>query len=484
MNKQIIDELLNKARSYPKVEGYLRGLDKLRIDEGEDVPVTKREKAVRQADENAAKRLESQGKSMDQSTFDYILKCHSHVLGGETEDSLKTKKKQAPKANDHVFGNDPNDDRGSEYEMVEVKEPEAYKSEESDLVKSIEALLEKATYHGVGSREGKIYVQGTHKNPKAHGKVSSPQLSEARKKEIIEGSRKKALTQAEIGGLHGQADKLRTAKSIDSDDLNKNLREGYKKEAIRQTGKDYDHNAEADYERSKEIRDEHPGITAAEPGREENYKKEASLREKLSPKSIDERTTDLVRSLNVDYGPRRSGVSRGGWRQDPDAGIEREKEDKINYEKVSKEREKEDKRDRKTGIRENAEAGPRYDDLEMSLDDRTCDLVKDLTKDLTKEREKEIHSAVMAARMIKHDVPGADEMDYKPEDLARVVRTHNNIAAKRSLKRSLKSVIDTWKDDSPYITKGSTIMPLGPGGQIQDLAKDDSDDEDEDNGAE
>ena len=376
MDRQIIDELLNKARSYPKVEGYLRGLDKRRIDEGEDVPVTKREKAVRQADENAAKRLESQGKSME--------KCHTHVLDGETEDSLKAKKKQAPKAKDHVFGNDPNDKRGSEYEMVEVKEPQAYKSlssgfEPSDLVKSINALLEKATYHGVGSRAGKISVQGTHKNPKAHGKVSSPSLSEERKKEIIEGGRKKALTQAEMGGLHAQAAKIR------------------------------------------------------------------------AEKSLDERTADLVKALNVDYGPRKSGVKRGGYRQDPD------------YDLHPKDREKSDSSsDTRGPLPSDA------DSSKKSLDDRTCDLAKDMAKDLTKEREREIHSAVMAARMIKEDAPGVEKMDYKPDDLARVARTHNNIAAKRTL----KSVCDKWISDSPYITKGSMILPLGPGGEIQDLSKD------------
>jgi len=39
-----------------------------------------------------------------------------------------------------------------------------------------------------------------------------------------------------------------------------------------------------------------------------------------------------------------------------------------------------------------------------------------------------------------------------------------------------------WQTDSAFMTKGSRAMPLGPGGEVQNLVK--NDDEDQDNGAE
>jgi hypothetical protein len=412
--------------------------------------------------------------------------------------------------------------------------------ESNNLIKSIDALMEKAMF-GPGTRKGKIHVQGTHKNPKHHGKVSTPQLSEARKKEIIEGSRKKALTQAEMGGLHGQAAKIRAEKSEDShnfqpsnedmddlkeleshfgideggklkgdrishnkhlsnirikkmyeeadaadakksidertvdlvkalnvdygprksgyrrggssqdpdagierekerkmdadekksqvgtknsaikdggrrwtaedktqksldSDLNKDLREGYKKESIKQTGEDYDHKAEADYKQSKAIRDKNPGITAAEPGREEAYKKEASLREKLAPKSLDERTADLHKG----FSGKTTGhaVGRGYVSNNP----KKHEQSKRVAEKFHFKNKDEKQRD-------------------------------DFNEGLTEE-----------------------------------VWQHNLKLAKKSM----QDVVNTWQTDSPYITKGAKVMPVGPGGEVQDLSKD----EDDDNGAE
>lgn len=51
--------------------------------------------------------------------------------------------------------------------------------------------------------------------------------------------------------------------------------------------------------------------------------------QKNTVKSLDERTADLVKSLNVDYGKRKSGHKRGGSTQDPDAGIDRKKEERM-----------------------------------------------------------------------------------------------------------------------------------------------------------
>lgn len=447
---KLINELLQKAKTYPKTEEYLRNLDRQRIDEGKDVPVTKREKVVRQADENAAKRLEAQGKSIsiekaitvdrhakkpiaqihdpelgeevgggtihetkkrikmtdfdpskgeieereikdknrpgnmntkrygideikrsiDDQTAEYFVKCHSHVLFGDTEDGLKGKKKEAPKAKDHVFGSDPKDKRGSEYEMVKKKEPDAYKSEESDLMKAIDDLVEKAVY-GAGARGGKV-ERGSHKDTPAHSKARSVNLSPEKKKEIEERSRAKARTQASTTGLYGQASKL---------------------------------------------------------------------------KSIDDRT--------IDYLEKARQTNEGG--DDP-----RKEENPEKWKKTG---------DKNAAM--HAGIKPKVPkNVKKSLDERTIDLVKALTSD----REKEIHSAVSKVRMIKHGVEGAEKITAKPEDVVRTVRTHNAIAA-----RTQKSICDKWQD-SPFVTKGARVLPTGPGGLVSDLVKDDK--EDDDQGAE
>jgi len=437
-----IDALLEKTRSYPKVEGYLRGIDKQRIDEGKDVPVTRREKAVRTADENSAKKLEAKNKSMDDQTAEYFVKCHSHVLFAETEDGLESKKKEPPKKKDHVFGNDPDDKRGSELEMVKKKEPEAYKSEESDLVKSVDALLEKA-YYGVGSVGGKMSIQGTHKKEPAHSKVSKPSLSEERKKEIIEGSQKKAASQASREGLHGQAAKIRSEKSLDerTSDLAKSLYDivNHKKFARQ------DPDAGIDAEKEKKMNNA------------EDLKSDIIDTERR----LGEGTVDPMKKKSIDSDLEK-GAFKDQWIKDQEAkgedpaavpgSIEEGRSDKGKYVPGSKTlNNPQDSQDPKI----------RY----KSLDDRTCDLIKALTSD----RSKEIHDAVTTARMIKHDIPEAKNMKVKPDDLVRVVRTHNNMAAARTQ----KSICDKWQD-SPFMTKGARVMPIGPGGDLQDLSKDDN----------
>lgn len=80
--------------------------------------------------------------------------------------------------------------------------------------------------------------------------------------------------------------------------LAKDLRAGYKKESIKQTGEDYDHKAEADYKQAKLVRDKNPGIKPAEGSEKafEHTTKEMSLRDKLAPKSS---SVDLYKSLDA-----------------------------------------------------------------------------------------------------------------------------------------------------------------------------------------
>jgi hypothetical protein len=126
MNKAItrpVGKMSNK-----EVDAYLGRKDREAMSTPDNaVPeVTDEEKKVRALDEKRAIKFEQQGKSMDDRTAEYVQKCYSHVLSGETEEDLKRKKKQPEKADGHTLGTDPA--LRDEGEMVPKKEPDAYKS--------------------------------------------------------------------------------------------------------------------------------------------------------------------------------------------------------------------------------------------------------------------------------------------------------------------------------------------------------------------
>lgn len=424
MNRQIIDELLNKARSYPKVEGYLRSLDKRRINEGEDVPVTKREKIVRQADENAAKRLESQVKEPEAYKSEESNLEKGRELDPTSQYNKTRYAKQSQRPDSEWQKEDKTRETGKvkdiDKKMKNIKEalPDMPKekaskfkkyfySNKSEMISIIDDLLKKSTYYGVGSREGKISVQGTHKETKNHGSVSSPRLSEARKNEILEGSRKKALTQAEISGLHGQASKLRAAKSID------------------------------------------------------------------------ERTADLVKSLYDIVNHKRFS------KIDPDAGIDKEKERKMDLEYavqggvVSRSGFKPYGKDNPT-MPEHLKSADMYG-KNKSIDERTSDLhrgfaPKKIGQAVGNEYVKNPDSEKAKRVAVRfHNTTRGDEKAKEDfgEGMTDAIWAHNLKLAKKSQ----RDIVNTWQDYSPHITKGSMIMPLGPGGKIQDLSKDDNNDD-------
>ena len=62
----------------------------------------------------------------------------------------------------------------------------------------------------------------------------------------------------------------------------------------------------------------------------------------------------------------------------------------------------------------------------------------------------------------------AKKYDDYPDTLFTLVSEHNN-------KKTLKSVVDTWKSKSNFVTKGARVYPIGPGGEVQDLSKDEED---------
>lgn len=64
---------------------------------------------------------------LKKSIDDLLVKCNSHVITGETEEGLKKKKKQAPKADGHTLGKNPSA-KAEDLEMVKVDVEGAFKS--------------------------------------------------------------------------------------------------------------------------------------------------------------------------------------------------------------------------------------------------------------------------------------------------------------------------------------------------------------------
>jgi len=97
----------------------------------DDSIIASNKKGVKKIPANVQHEKELKEASM--KTIDIVdnllAKCHSHVLESETEEGLKKKKKQPEKADGHTLGTDPAP--RSEGEMVKKKESDAHKSWQS-----------------------------------------------------------------------------------------------------------------------------------------------------------------------------------------------------------------------------------------------------------------------------------------------------------------------------------------------------------------
>jgi hypothetical protein len=334
----------------------------------------------------------------------------------------------------------------------------AEKSEDSDLVKSIDSLIEKAVY-GAGASHGKV-ERGSGKDSSKPGKVKSPALSEERKKELLSNVSKKAGSRASIEGLHKRASE------------------------------------------------------------EDKIAAESQKHYESRTKSLDERTTDLVKSLNVDYGPRKSGVKRHGRKQDPDSNLhprDNERSDSnsdtrgplpsdadsakksldSDLEKANKlitPKEFDDskvKLAKKHGLmKEGPEDKGKYvpgskkfnnpqdsQDPKIrykSLDERTCDLHKGFAPEkvggaVGREYVKNADSDKAKRVAVKFHFKNAKNPEAQSkfgEAMTDEVWAHNLKLAKKSQ----QDVMNTWQTDSAYITKGGRVVVQG--GQPATLVKD------------
>jgi hypothetical protein len=113
------------------------------------------------------------------------------------------------------------------------------------------------------------------------------------------------------------------------------------------------------------------------------------------------------------------------------------------------------------------------DDKKKSIDEITCDLVKSLDS----ENSKRIRDAAMTVRLHREGISdAASKMDVDP-DLVQMA--DSKLSGIQAARQAQKSVVDKWQSSSSFVTKGSRVLPLGPGGEVSTLSKDDDEDEDD-----
>jgi hypothetical protein len=420
-------------------------------------------------------------KSIDEQTSEYFAKCHSHVLDGMTEDELKNKKKEAPKADGHVFGSDPNDKRGSDMEMVKKKEPDAYKSLDertADLHKAVTGNKKVKTGdvdqhddHVRSTESSKIeggkrvgpgtdrFTHTSHDPEKGEVKITTSNWN--KKTQKYEHGETTHPTHVRMGsGTEANQDLPKKSLIATVDEL-------LEKSGVRQVHRVKDQGAASKVKKidPKTLsHDRQQQLLSGSAAKVKAYREEGYVPDKddtpevreqdrdPSNKSLTSTLDDLLKSMyDIVHHKRFS-------KMDPDAGINKKKEEAM-------ERGPSDKGDYKPGSKtfnnpqDSQDPKIRY----KSLDDRTCDLVKSIDT----QRAKEIRDAALTVRLSREGISSAaSKMDVKPEDVHRVETKLTGLHAARE--SSLKSVCDMWIGETSMI-KGHTILP---GNAVGDLAKD------------
>jgi hypothetical protein len=323
------------------------------------------------------------------------------------------------------------------------------RSEESvELIKAIDVLLEKAVY-GAGTRQGKI-EEGTHKDPEKHGKAKRVFLSSDRKKEILDNLNRKAKEQAERQGLYSHA---KTFKSLDERTVD------YIEKGIFYKSKDSPSKLDYDEDRMPQTPE---AVAYEKEKRESNKKYMEGVKTKVPNWAI------------------KQGHKLEEW-EEAEKSINLSKEEIIrrHNEPGAYKAKKNTSQSELTSRKINPKALEALERLsKKSLDERTVDLVKSQVEKSGTSAAQAVFSALkdnISPKKYKKLVRVSEKaakkyLDY-PDKLYELVSDYNN-------SKTIKSVVDTWKKNNSLTTQGNRIVPVGPGGQIQDLSKD------EDEGAE
>jgi hypothetical protein len=309
-----------------------------------------------------------------------MKKNHSYVYSGETEDGLKKKKKQAPKADGHTLGKDPTIRAEGEMEPM-------------SLSKSVDALLEKAKSRSAMGQYDESVVKKLKKQPG----VKEPYALAA------------AIKQGTV--QHKSIDDLTIEQHLSKShpDLIKDLKFHEKPGGHRKTEEGFEHTYQETGGRGRLAS---TVTTKTKPGEKQEQKR-------------------------YSYDPKKQEV--------------------------------EVKETSKPYVKKVIEATPEAEKelKEASIDVRTCDLIKSYED---QELEK---GGEMAARAVAGAIK---DPKLSPKKYEKATRVSERAAEKypgypEKLKERMYRSI-TWKIGDGII-KGGRVLPIGPGGEIQNLVKDD-----------
>jgi hypothetical protein len=425
-------------------------------------------------------------KSIDEQTSEYFVKCHSHVLFGDTEDELKREKKQPKKADGHVFGGGHEDEAGKPGGEMVKKKVENLSSEGADAYKSLDEricnLHKDVTITGSKYNEKKEpihqFADGTTMHTKYRNKPSKktglygdatftnqdPETGNIR----VRSDEKEAEYPTHTAG--GSANKALPKKSVMTE-IDAILEKG----RLRQVNKVKEGGAASGVRRPHLSEEQKKKIIEGSAAKVKAYRTEGYMPDKSDSPEVREQDRDPSNKSMISLVDELMEKSlydvvnhKRFSKMDPDAGINKKKEeamergpaDKGKYVPGSK---------RFNNPQDSQDPKIRY----KSLDERVCDL----TKDMDTQRERQIHDAAMTVRLSREGHPdtnkAAAKMDVNPSDVQRISSRLDRMHTSKS--QTLKSVCDTWMKSSAGMTGGHRVEV--PGAKPATLVKADDDDE-------
>lgn len=464
MLRKAIDDLLEKAKSRSAMGQYDESVvKKLKKQPGVENPF---------ALATAIKQGTVHRKSFDEQTSEYFVKCHSHVLFGDTEQDLKREKKQPKKADGHVFGGGHEDEAGKPGgEMVKKKVedlgsegPEAYKSLDEricDLHKSRydtkPSSAEEGTIsqtEGYGEHPDTLHTKSSRK-----ARMTQKRYSYDKDKQEVEVEHTKHSDTGKEGVRKIIPASAKYEKELKNASMISTIDVILEKGRLRQVNRVKESGAASGVRRPYLSEEQKKRIIEGSAAKVKAYRTEGYMPDKSDSPEVREQDKDPSnKSVEVEIA---SLIEKSEDKKKEDK-IERGPADKGKYIPGSK---------KYNNPQDSQDPKIRY----KSLDDRVCDLVKDMDS----QRERQIHDAAMTVRLSREGHSdtnkAAAKMDVNPSDVQRISSRLDRMHAAKS--QTLKSVCDTWMKSSPGMTGGRRVEV--PGARPATLVKADEDNDDE-----
>ncbi len=479
MLRKSIDDLLEKAKSRSAMGQYDESVvKKLKKQPGVENPF---------ALATAIKQGTVHRKSFDEQTSEYFVKCHSHVLFGDTEDELKREKKQPKKADGHVFGGGHEDEAGKPGGEMVKKKVEDLSSESADAYKSLDERvcdLHKARYDTKepSEKEGVVsQTEGYGEHPDTLHTKSGPDKMSQKRYSYDKGKQEVEVehTKQSETGKPGMKTTIPATAEFEEELKNASMTSTIdailEKGRLRQVNKVKEGGAASGIRRPHLSEEQKKRIIEGSAAKVKAYRTEGYMPDKSDSPEVREQDRDPSNKSMISLVDELVNKSmydivnhKRFSKMDPDAGINKKKEeamergpaDKGKYVPGSK---------RFNNPQDSQDPKIRY----KSLDERVCDL----TKDMDTQRERQIHDAAMTVRLSREGHPdtnkAAAKMDVNPSDVQRISSRLDRMHTSKS--QTLKSVCDTWMKSSAGMTGGHRVEV--PGAKPATLVKADDDDE-------